>query len=87
MDDNLEKLSFEDSLKELESIISSIENPNTKLLDSVKLYERGVALKNHSEKILNDAKLIVDKIQVNKNSQNATSDMDYTIKPFDLNNS
>ena len=58
----IESMSFEDALTELESIVRNLETGQTKLDDSIAQYERGVALKKHCEKRLNDARLKIEKI-------------------------
>ena len=45
-------LNFEAALKELESIVSRLEQGQVDLEDSIALYERGQALKNHCEEKL-----------------------------------
>ncbi len=56
-------LSFEDAFREFESIVSRLETTDSVTLDdSIALYERGVALRKHCEKILAQAKLRIDKV-------------------------
>ena len=57
-------MSFEDALTELEGIVRNLETGQTKLDDSIAAYERGVALKKHCEKRLNDARLKIEKISM-----------------------
>lgn len=66
-DKEIENLSYEQAITELDTIINNIENNNVKLTDSISLYERGTKLKKHCENILNTAKLTVDKLQINNN--------------------
>lgn len=58
----IDTLSFEDALSELETIVRNLETGQTKLDDSIAAYERGVLLKKHCEKRLNDARLKIEKI-------------------------
>jgi len=58
---------FEDAMVELETIVRNLESGNTKLNDSIASYERGVALKKHCEKMLNEARLKIDKITLDQN--------------------
>ena len=51
----IETLSFEAALRELESIVSRLEQGEVDLEDSIALYERGQALKAHCEKKLKAA--------------------------------
>jgi exodeoxyribonuclease VII small subunit len=63
---DIKDMSFEDALGELESIVRNLETGQTKLDDSINAYERGIALKNHCEKRLNDARLKIEKISLDK---------------------
>ena len=49
------QMSFEDAMKELESVVSRLESGDVPLEDSIKLYERGAALKVHCQKKLAEA--------------------------------
>ena len=42
-------LSFEEAMRELESIVRDLETGKAKLDDAVRAYERGAALKAHCE--------------------------------------
>ena len=55
-------LSFEASLRELETIVSSLEKGDVDLEDSIALYERGQALKAHCEAKLKAAEGRLEKI-------------------------
>jgi exodeoxyribonuclease VII small subunit len=57
-------LSFEAALKELEDIVSRLEKGQVELEDSIKIYERGTALKAHCESKLKDAEARVQKLIV-----------------------
>ena len=58
----VEQLSFEVALKELEGIVSRLEQGEVDLEDSIALYERGQALKSHCEKKLKAAEGRLEKI-------------------------
>jgi len=58
----VEELSFEAALKELEAIVSRLEQGEVDLEDSIALYERGQALKAHCEKKLKSAETRLEKI-------------------------
>ena len=60
-------MSFEDALGELETIVRNLESGNTKLDESINAYERGVALKKHCEKRLENARLKIEKISLDEN--------------------
>ena len=61
-------LSFEQALSELEDIVNSLERGDISLEDAIKAYERGSELKDQCEKRLKEAKMKVEKIQVDKDS-------------------
>ncbi|MEM6824477.1 MAG: exodeoxyribonuclease VII small subunit [Pseudomonadota bacterium] len=42
-------MSFEDAMRELETIVTQLDSGNVALEASIKLYERGAALKAHCE--------------------------------------
>ena len=56
------KLSFEDALKELETIIRQLESGDVALEQSITLYERGAALRAHCETSLSSARERIEKI-------------------------
>ena len=53
---NINNLSFEEALEELEVITESFEDGDSTLENAVNLYNRGVLLKKHCEKKLREAK-------------------------------
>ncbi len=55
-------MSFEDALAQLEQIVQKLEGGDVPLEDSIRIYERGAALKAHCEKKLKEAELKVEKI-------------------------
>lgn len=57
-----ERLSFEEALKQLESIVSQLEQNDITLEDSVKLYEEGVKLSRFCTEILEDAELRIEQV-------------------------
>lgn len=62
---SLENTSFEEALRELETIVRRLEEGKTSLDEAIKAYERGAALRAHCEKKLKDARLRVEQIVVN----------------------
>ena len=58
----IEKLSFEEALAQLEKIVAQLESGNAALEDSISLYERGTELKAHCEARLKAAEAKVEKI-------------------------
>ena len=59
---DIESLSFEQALAELEQIVARLESGQAPLEDSIRMYERGATLKAHCEKRLEAARLRVEKI-------------------------
>ena len=64
MTKSIEKMSFEEALAELEEIVNKIDIGQESLAEAVSSFERGVALKNHCEKMLKEAKLKIEKITI-----------------------
>jgi len=61
---DIEALSFEQALAELERIVGQLESGQAPLETSIELYERGARLKGHCESRLEAARLRVEKIVV-----------------------
>jgi exodeoxyribonuclease VII small subunit len=59
---DIEKMSFEDAIKELTSIVGKIEQGQVPLQDSLEQYEKGMALIKHCRTILQKAEKRIDKI-------------------------
>lgn len=59
---DIQTLSFEQALAELEQIVGRLESGQAPLEDSIRLYERGASLKAHCEARLEAARLRVEKI-------------------------
>jgi exodeoxyribonuclease VII small subunit len=59
---DLQGLTFEQALAELEQIVARLESGQAPLEDSILLYERGAVLKAHCETRLEAARLRVEKI-------------------------
>lgn len=60
----IENLSFEEALAQLEEIVRQLESGNGKLDDAISAYEKGALLKRHCEAKLAEAKAKVDKISL-----------------------
>lgn len=54
-DTPVEDLTFEDAMKELESVVGQLERGDVALDASIELYERGAALKKRCETLLKSA--------------------------------
>ncbi len=59
---DIEKLSFEEAIKELTSIVGKIEQGQIPLQDSLEQYEKGMALIKHCRGILQKAEKRIEKI-------------------------
>ncbi|HXG78887.1 MAG TPA: exodeoxyribonuclease VII small subunit [Methyloceanibacter sp.] len=66
---DIKSMSFEQALRELESIVDRLEKGDVELEASILIYERGEALKNHCEILLRKAEARVEKITLNRNGQ------------------
>ena len=60
---SIENLNYEQALAELEEIASSLENGPSGLEESVMLFERGKALIQHCQKLLNSAEMKVRQLE------------------------
>ena len=72
----VEQLSFEAALSELEDIVSRLEQGEVDLEDSISLYERGTALKQHCEKKLKGAEARLEKIVLGAEGAKGVEPMD-----------
>lgn len=63
----IQALSFEDALKQLETIVNQLERGDVGLEESIDYYTKGTQLKQHCQTKLADAKARIEKIQVGQN--------------------
>jgi exodeoxyribonuclease VII small subunit len=61
---DIQTMSFEDALKELEAIVRNLESGSGQLDAAIDAYERGAALKKHCEAKLREAQARIEKITV-----------------------
>ena len=66
---NDQALSFEDAIKELESIVSSLEKGDATLEQSLKLFKRGVELVEFCNKKLTEAQGVVTILSRSKSGE------------------
>ena len=66
---DIKTMSFEQALKELETIVDRLEKGDVELEASILIYERGEALKTHCDALLRKAEARVEKISLNQNGQ------------------
>ena len=59
---DIKDMTFERALKELESIVGRLERGDVELEESIAIYERGEALKDHCDRLLKQAEAKVEKI-------------------------
>ncbi len=74
--DDIAVMSFEQALKELETIVRKLESGQGELEASIADFERGTALKEHCQKKLTDARMKVEKIML-------AADGTVSTQPFD----
>ena len=58
----IKEMSFERALKELESIVERLEKGAVELEESIAIYERGEALREHCDRLLKQAEAKVEKL-------------------------
>jgi exodeoxyribonuclease VII small subunit len=66
---DIRTMSFEQALKELESIVDRLEKGDVELEASILIYERGEALKVHCDGLLRRAEARVEKISLNQDGK------------------
>ena len=66
MSQEIEALSFEKALAELEAIVQKLEAGDVELEESIEIYERGTLLKAHCEAKLANAQSKIEKITLNE---------------------
>lgn len=64
--EDIKALSFEQALEALERIVDDLERGDVPLEQSIRIYERGEALKAHCEKLLKGAEDKVEKIRLSR---------------------
>lgn len=69
---DIDKLSFEEAIKELGSIVSSIEQGQISLQDSLRQYEKGMAMIKHCRSILTEAEKRIEKISQQQEPEDET---------------
>lgn len=66
---DIKELSFEKALKELEQIVGRLERGDVELEESINIWERGEALKDHCDRLLKQAESRVEKITLDASGQ------------------
>ncbi|MDY0293835.1 MAG: exodeoxyribonuclease VII small subunit [Candidatus Methanomethylophilaceae archaeon] len=62
MDEEVDKMTFEESLKGLEEMVRKLESGELDLDSSLQVYERAIALRDHCRRILDESERRVQKI-------------------------
>ena len=63
----LETLTFEEAMKELEKLVDSLDKGDVSLDEAIAAYDRGSQLKDYCQKKLHQAKMKVDTIRSSDN--------------------
>ena len=66
---DVKAMSFEKALAELEQIVSKLESGQAPLQESIAIYERGQALKDHCEGLLKAAEARIEKITLSRDGK------------------
>ena len=64
---DIKEMAFERALKELETIVGRLERGDVELEESIVIYERGEALKEHCDRLLKQAEARVEKLTFDAN--------------------
>ena len=73
-DKQLEELSFEEAITQLETIVRELESGRTKLDDAVNAYEKAIKLKQLCESKLKPAQLKIEKLEITASDEVKTSE-------------
>ena len=63
----LEKLTFEEAMQELEKLVDSLDKGDVSLDEAIAAYDRGSQLKDYCQKKLQEAKMKIETIQSSHN--------------------
>ena len=72
-DTDVNEMSFEDAMRELEGVVDRLERGDVPLEDSIKLYERGAELKKRCETKLKEAEEKVAAITLDSGTPTGTT--------------
>jgi len=72
--DELSKLSFEESIRQLKEIVDKIEQGQIPLQDSLDQYEKGMSLIKHCRSILQKAEKRIEKISREQEAEEETAE-------------
>ena len=74
---DIDEMSFEGALEELEDIVRTLEGGKGRLEDAITAYERGAKMKAYCEKKLKEAQAKVEKISLG-------ADAEVAVEPADI---
>ena len=77
------KMSFEEALNQLESIVDKLEQGEVSLGDAVKAYEKGSELKDICQKRLDEARLKVEQVRAKRGSSEAEGAAPFGQEPLE----
>lgn len=66
---DIKEMPFERALKELEQIVGRLERGDVELEESISIYERGEALKDHCDRLLKAAEAKVERLTFGQDGQ------------------
>lgn len=66
---DIKEMAFERAMKELESIVGRLERGDVDLEESITIYERGEALRDHCDRLLKQAEAKVEKLTFGADGQ------------------
>ena len=73
---DIEKLTFEETIKELTNIVGKIEQGQIPLQDSLEQYEKGMAMIKHCRTILQKAEKRIEKISKEEKSADSSQEQE-----------
>ena len=74
---NENNVTFEQNLMRLEQIVRALEHGDVPLEESLKLFQEGTGLVRNCQKMLDDAKLQVQKVMADANGTPVMEDMEH----------
>ncbi|MGH6816602.1 MAG: exodeoxyribonuclease VII small subunit [Hyphomicrobiaceae bacterium] len=78
----IKDMTFERALKELEAIVGRLERGDVELEESIAIYERGEALRDHCDRLLKQAEAKVEKLTFHADGQpKGTEPLDANDRP------
>jgi len=75
MDNDIEKMTFEQALSKLESIVKELEDEKIPLEDSIRKFETGVKLSSHCLAKLNEAEKKIEELTKNDDGNLSVKDL------------